>query len=99
MRKRHGGITILHCKCRFGTVRMLVGTPMDLDLYLEVDQRQMKVIDVEYNVRVGYWTSRNNMHEYKAYATMIRMFHLNFMNNLKQVLRDNSWPIEPTNQN
>jgi hypothetical protein len=99
MRKRHGGIIILHCKCRFGIVRMLVGTPMDLDLYLEMDQRQMKAIDVEYNVRVGYWTSRNNMQEYKAYATMIWMFHFNFMNNLKQVPRDNSWPIEPTNQN
>ncbi len=54
-------ITILYCKCRFGTMRMFVETPLDLDLYLAMDQRQMKAIDVKYNVRVGYWTSRNNV--------------------------------------
>jgi hypothetical protein len=31
----------------------------------------MRVIDVDYNVRVGYWASKNNVHEYKVYATMI----------------------------
>jgi hypothetical protein len=54
-------ITNFHCKCSFGVVRMSIRIPWDLDLYPIVDQRQMKVINVDYNVRVGYWASRNNM--------------------------------------
>jgi hypothetical protein len=42
----------------------------------------MKVIDAEYNVRVGYWASRNNVHEYKSYVIVIRMFDLDYVNNL-----------------
>jgi len=56
-------------------------------------------IDAEYNVRVGYWASKNNVYEYKVYSTVIWMFDPNFMNNLRQVLGDNLWPTEPTNQN
>jgi hypothetical protein len=47
-------ITIIHCKYRFGIVKMLAKTPSHLDLYIAVDHKQMKMIDVEYNVRVGY---------------------------------------------
>jgi hypothetical protein len=36
-------------------------TPRNLDLYLEVDQRHMKVTNVDYSVRVGYWTLRNHV--------------------------------------
>ena len=54
-----------HRKARFKTMRMPTKTPQDLDQYLGVNLRQMKVIDVDYNVRVGYWASRNNMQEYK----------------------------------
>jgi hypothetical protein len=50
----------------------------------------MKVIDANYNVRMGYWALRNNMKEYKAYATVIWMFDPNFVN-LWQVPGDNSW--------
>jgi len=32
-------------------------TPEDLDLYPTMDQKQMKAIDADYNVRVGYWAS------------------------------------------
>jgi hypothetical protein len=47
--------TLFHCKGRFGTVRMLVKTPRNLDLYPTMDHKQMKTIDVDYSVRVGYW--------------------------------------------
>jgi len=47
-------ITIFHCKCSFGVVRISIRIPQYLDLYPTVDQRQMKVIDVDYSVRVGY---------------------------------------------
>jgi hypothetical protein len=92
-------LTILHCIYRFGNVRIPTRTPPDLDLYPKMDQKQMKVIDAEYSVRVGYWASKNNVKEYKMYATIIQMFDPNFMNNLKQALRAKSWPIEPTNWN
>jgi hypothetical protein len=59
----------------------------------------MKVIDVDYIIRVGYWASKNNMQGYKVYATMIWMFDLNFMNNLWQTPRDNLWLAKPTNHN
>ncbi len=55
------------------------------------------MMDAEYNVRMGYWASRNNLKEYKVYAIVIWMFDLDFTNNLKQVLGDNLWPIELTN--
>jgi len=55
-------------------------TPWDLDLYLIVDHRHMKVIDADYNVRMGYWALRNNMKEYKDYVTMIQIFDSVFVN-------------------
>jgi hypothetical protein len=57
----------------------------------------MKMIDAEYGVRMGYWALRNNVQEYKVYATIIRMFDTDFVNNLKQALRDNLWLVESTN--
>lgn len=81
-------LAIFDCKCKFGNVKMLARTPPNLDLYLIVNQRQMKAIDIEYNVRVGYWASRNNMQEYKVYIIVIWMFDPDFMNNLKQAPRD-----------
>jgi hypothetical protein len=72
-------------------------TPQDLDQYLGVDLKQMKVIDVDYNVRVGYWASRNDMQEYKVYVAMIQMFDSDFVNNLRQAPGDNPWPTKPTN--
>jgi hypothetical protein len=47
-------ITIIHCKCKFGIVRMFIKIPWDLNLYPTVDQRQMKTIYAKYNARVGY---------------------------------------------
>jgi hypothetical protein len=78
-----------HCKGRFGIVKMLAKTPWDLDLYPTVDHIQMKVINVDYNVKMGYWASKNNLKKYKVYVTMIRMFNLKFVNNLRQALGDN----------
>jgi hypothetical protein len=57
-------------------------TPKDMDLYLVVDQREMKVIDAKYSVKVGYWALKNHVQEYKVYGTMRQMFDLDFMNNL-----------------
>ncbi len=57
---------------------MHVITPQDLDLYPIMDLRHVKMIDADYNVRVGYWASRSNAWEYKFYAIMIRMFYPNF---------------------
>jgi hypothetical protein len=59
----------------------------------------MKAINANYNVKVGYWASRNNVQEYKVYVAMIWMFNLDFVNNLRQALGDNPWPAKPTNQN
>jgi hypothetical protein len=47
-----------------------------------MDQRQMKVIDVDYSVKVGYLASKNNMREYKVYATLTWIFDLNFVEQL-----------------
>jgi hypothetical protein len=46
-------------------------TPRDLDLYPTVDHKQMKAIDANYNVVLGYWASRNNVQEYKVYVIVI----------------------------
>jgi len=46
-----------HCKYKFGTLQMFAITPRVLDLYPTMDQKQMKTIDADYNVRVGYWAS------------------------------------------
>ncbi len=56
-------------------------------------------MDIDYNVRMGYWASRNNVQEYKVYATMIWMFDPIFMNNLQQAFDNNSWRTKPTNHN
>jgi hypothetical protein len=50
---------------------MLARTPRDLNLYPTMDHIQMKVIDVDYNVKMGYWASKNNVQEYKVFMTMI----------------------------
>ncbi len=74
-------------------------TARELDLYPIMDHKDMKVINANYNVKVGYWASRNNMQEYKMYVTVIWMFDLDFVNNLWQALGDNPWSGKPTNCN
>jgi len=56
--------TTFHRKARFKILKIHTRVPRDLDLYLVVNQRQMKLIDAYYNVRVGYWASINNVQEY-----------------------------------
>jgi hypothetical protein len=56
-------------------------------------------MDANYNVRVGYWASKNNMHEYKVYATMIRIFDSHFVNNLQQTLGNKPWLLKLENCN
>jgi hypothetical protein len=57
-------------------------TPKDLDLYPEVGKKEMKFIDVEYQVHVGYWARKNDLQDYKIYVIMIYMFDENFLNNI-----------------
>jgi hypothetical protein len=71
----------------------------NLHLYLVVDQKKMKMIDVDYSMRMGYSAPRNNMHEYKVYGIVIQMFDPYFVKNLQQAPRDKSWPIELINHN
>jgi hypothetical protein len=33
----------------------------NLDMYPIVDQRQIKAMDANYNVRMAYWALKNNM--------------------------------------
>jgi len=47
-------------------MKMLVITLQDLDLYLIMDHRQMKAIDANYNVKMGYRASKNNRQKYKS---------------------------------
>ncbi len=42
---------------------------------------------------------RNYFQDYKIYANIIKMFIKEFLNNLPQPSKDNSWPKHPTNQN
>jgi hypothetical protein len=100
MRKRHHGHR-LHFIASLGLefVRTPIKTPWDLDLYLVLDHRHMKAIDVDYSVRVGYWASKNNVQEHKVYVTMIQIFDSDFVNNLWQALGNNLWPAESINCN
>jgi hypothetical protein len=47
-------------------MKMLALIPQDLNLYPIMDHRQMKVIDVDNNVKMQYWASKNNMQKYKS---------------------------------
>ncbi len=76
---------------------MAYRTPHDLDLYFVVRKNEMKSIDVEYQVQVGYWVAKNHLQDYKIYETMICMFDEDFLNSLLQPPRDNPWPTHPTN--
>jgi hypothetical protein len=72
-------------------MKMLVIIPQDLDLYLVMDH--MKAINSDYNVRIGYWASKNNMQKYKVYAIMIWVFDPNFVNILQQAFKDHPWLV------
>jgi hypothetical protein len=58
MRKQMVDMEIFHCKCIFGVVRMPTKILQNLDMYPVMDKRQMKTIDGNYSVRMGYWASR-----------------------------------------
>jgi len=46
-------------------MNMFAITLQELDLYPIMDHKQMKAIDVDFNVKMGYWASKNNMQKYK----------------------------------
>jgi len=76
---------------------MACPTPQDLDLYHVVEKKEMKSINVEYQVQVGYWATKNHLEDYKIYVIVICMFDENFLNNLLHTLEDNPWLAHPTN--
>ncbi len=88
--------SLLSCKRQ---TNMPCQTPKDLDLYPKVGKKEMKFINVEYQVQVGYWARKNGLQDYKIYAIVICMFDENFFNNLQQDLGDNPWLTHLRNQN
>jgi len=46
----------------------------------------MKGKDVDYDVRIGYWASRNNLQEYKIYVIVIWMFDSDFVTTCNKFL-------------
>ncbi len=40
-------------------------TPLDLDLYLFINKRELKNVDAKYEEEVGYWASSNHVQNYK----------------------------------
>jgi hypothetical protein len=40
---------------------MACWTPQDLDLYPIVEKKEMKSIDVKYQVQVEYWAAKNHL--------------------------------------
>ncbi len=51
----------LLCSILKKTIDMACPIPQDLDLYLVVEKKEMKSIDVEYQVQVGYWATKNHL--------------------------------------
>ncbi len=43
------------CKCSVWTTTMFTKTSRDWDLFLAMDQIELKVINVDYSVKMGYW--------------------------------------------
>jgi hypothetical protein len=78
---------------------MAYQTPQDLDLYLVVGKKEMKFIDVEYQVQVGCWATKNHLRDYKIYVTLICMFDEDFLNSLVHPPKDNPWLAHSTNRN
>jgi hypothetical protein len=70
-------------------------TPSNLDLYPSIAKEEMKSVDAKFQVKVRYWASTNHLEDYKIYGTKIKMFMLDFLNNLPQ---SHPWPAHSTNK-
>jgi hypothetical protein len=53
-------------------------TTPNLDLYLFFFKMELKNVIVEFQARVGYWSSINHLQDYKIYGTMIKMLSRSF---------------------
>ncbi len=82
-------VEISLCRCSVWIMTMPIRTLRNLDLYLAMDQIEIKAINVDYDVRVEYWILKNQVHVYKVYAIVKWMFDPNFVNNLWQTLGNN----------
>jgi hypothetical protein len=51
----------LLCSILKKTIDMVCLTPQDLNLYLIVKKKEMKSINVEYQVQVRYWATKNHL--------------------------------------
>jgi hypothetical protein len=74
-------------------------TSLNLDLYLSINKRKLKNVNIEYQTKVGYWASFNHLQDYKIYGTVIKIFLPKFLNGLRQPLKNNPWPTHPMNKN
>jgi hypothetical protein len=54
-------LNCLICSILKKTTDMSSQTPQGLDLYPTIGKKEMKSIDVEYQVEVGYWAQRNHL--------------------------------------
>jgi hypothetical protein len=37
-------------------------------------KKELKSVDLEFQIKVGYWVFANHLQDYKIYGTMIKMF-------------------------
>lgn len=68
MKRRHCGVQMrdaktFHYKCSVWAMTMPSRISKKLDLYPTLDQRVMKATNVDSNVKVGYWASKNHVQE------------------------------------
>jgi hypothetical protein len=58
--------------------------PMDLNLYPPLGKKKLMGVDAKLQLKVGYWASRNGLHDDKTYGTIIKMFIPKSLSNLPQ---------------
>jgi hypothetical protein len=45
-------------------------------------KKELKNVDLEFQIEVGHWASISHLQDYKIYGTMIKIFIPNFLSNL-----------------
>jgi hypothetical protein len=58
--------------------------PMDLNLYPPLEEKKLIGVNAKSQLKVGYWASRNGLHDDKIYKTIIKMFIPKCLSNLPQ---------------
>jgi hypothetical protein len=58
--------------------------PMDLYLYPPLGKKKLMGVDAKLQLKVGYWASRNGLHDDNIYKRIIKMFIPKSLSNLPQ---------------